>query len=1445
MGLPSLNLNPFFKDVSPGDKINIKGSLVIHDPHGLKHLLRAQLTNELFTASGNLSNLPMFSLLQGEVIHANPRPHVDARGGYVLGHQIPTEQMYYNVIETCAGMGALGEGLQSCGMTVQVSNDISQELCLFQARQGTPNVIQGDFSDPKVLAGIHAIHPFPSLLTAGFNCQPWSRLGDEGRAKDPRSGVLGKVLEGSFWLNCHGVLLECVEGAGVDQDVQALLKCFCSLTGFRQAQVNLHLEHLMPAKRSRWWDLLTNPTLPEISLQPLPKLPVPPVLGDVLPFTPEWSAFDMNQLTLDRYETNKFAAFDSLLNNIVNLAAPVRPGPQNLRRRLNSQTRTPEPEKTEKADRTLGPGQKEAEETLGLPLPMSFQAMPRDFPTAPGPSPLPGSDKPAPVGIMEVGDGSGPHVPLPAKSAGHTVPDPPMSFQAMPSDFPTALGPSPPPPEIMTAHAGIGPSVKAKGLSSLPVKLDASGGLKAFASDVTHTKGPDHVVKVDAGQFAIEGDGLTQEMEEVARTFEANEHLVVPAQVETLPFQDTTDAHLTAEEHTLPSSETFADRAQSAHPAEPSIEQHLVHVIHEGDCTPLQIRIPVNATVGSITVADDKLRVLDQPIMINTCLGTRHLLAETTTPHQQIFLREAGSSGTDLSGTQGHMPAALSSTHKAPRIQTLYSQEAWVAWDEMEYYLGMIESAGQCRKAKMLAMPLFCVDDEIEPILQQWICQIAPHDAPAGKLVTMLWVAHHWFPVALHLQDGGIKIFTTPEGHDWIKIATRALGPHITVFTVTCPHSFPNDCGFQSVGWLMNSVFDPEFATAGYTSQLVQVKSAIAWRGLFERYLRIYELSTKEASPSELFFGGAKSMDLADQLKQTLLARGVQPTAVDERAQVVLERIGRQPLIRAFRSADPWREIKALANHLNPKLQLVLASEMEVMIANRVQQGKAFGLVVVDATKAMPYLRIAQPLSKSALALIVVNHQDPLVQEVGMILRFPAKCERTGEAILLTARVIQLGTVDVIRIQPQAPIKIDEVKNHVFRTVTYRDELEGIKWTDFIARPIKHVIAAIPALQPNDEGANPILDIWDRQFLSERLERCRPSESVIYMACFRVASPDQASESPPQPAIGHYIEPRTPDGRSPDPQYRVVWLNKADRQSAVVASQQTPQWNAVVRSGRRFGLRTKVEDTAQVHTQHKPSTPFLDSDKLMTFHAGPFPHGASRAALLKLFGQWHWPARPCQPKSRSPNGLGVIWEIQATTKPPYEVYQLQHADVLITEIPKVKAKPTQAIADIQGSAKTLAALSSKAGNDPTHDPWEVDDPWSGYQTPIKTAKVQHDPLRPDQIDALVGKVTQKVLDHTKSITTPMDDGDTPMASDERLQHLEERMSNMEKNMQAAQTYQQQHNAEVATQMGQLQQQVDQQSATLTSHLDNKMAEQLAHIERLLLAQEPAKKGRYE
>ena len=467
----------------------------------------------------------------------------------------------------------------------------------------------------------------------------------------------------------------------------------------------------------------------------------------------------------------------------------------------------------------------------------------------------------------------------------------------------------------------------------------------------------------------------------------------------------------------------------------------------------------------------------------------------------------------------------------------------------------------------------------------------------------------------------------------------------------------------------MSGVFDPACHHEGHQVKPVAIGQAVMWRWLFEHHLVRHGKASDPCIPSAILFGGANGSELSTQLAELLCKRGVPASVVEERVQVVLDQIGRQAVTRAFRIAEPWREIKQLANQASPKVQLVLPSELQEAIQTRAKDGsqvgdkskkskqqkkqpktfqltaadvsvpegvfrdqmncplqqvpfanigpEARGLVVLNAAQAMPYIRSGSPISKQALAIIVLDHQGPLLHGIGELIRFPASCEKTSKAILLTAKLLQLGSIKVERVQPQEANKVDEVSNRVLRVVTYRDEFSKVPWKAFVSKPIRHIIDDIPCF--GTDGHSPIIGVWDRQYLNDKLEKTTPEGATIFMACFRLEKPDDATIFAGSGKNGHYLEPRSEDGRSPHGAFRVIWLNKVDKQTVTVASQSTPQWNTVVRSGLRFGLRVRLEDAEVLHVQHKPTIPFLNSDKAIVFQAGPFPHGSNRAALSKLF----------------------------------------------------------------------------------------------------------------------------------------------------------------------------------------------------------------------------------
>ena len=273
--------------------------------------------------------------------------------------------------------------------------------------------------------------------------------------------------------------------------------------------------------------------------------------------------------------------------------------------------------------------------------------------------------------------------------------------------------------------------------------------------------------------------------------------------------------------------------------------------------------------------------------------------------------------------------------------------------------------------------------------------------------------------------------------------------------------------------------------------------------------------------------------------------------------------------------------------------------------------------------------------------------------------------------------------------------------------------------------------------------------------------------------------------------------------------------------------QTAQQWVSLVRHGNRFGLRTTKDEAESLHGALKPLVPFINSSNLSTFVVGPFPFGAS---ILKIFASWGWSARPTQPKGRAANNLGILWLVQSASRPEFEIYQLEHADVLVSEVQPKRVQNKQAN-DLVASANTFAALKASPAQS-SADPLMDNDPWAGY-TPTKFAKPSP---KEDHVkfDALVASVEKRV----SAALTPKSTGDVAMHEiDNRVTELEARLGSLEASFASAQQVQHQQNMQLSGQIVQVQHQVEQQSSQLQQvfdqRLDQRLGEQLQQIERLL------------
>lgn len=125
-------------------------------------------------------------------------------------------------------------------------------------------------------------------------------------------------------------------------------------------------------------------------------------------------------------------------------------------------------------------------------------------------------------------------------------------------------------------------------------------------------------------------------------------------------------------------------------------------------------------------------------------------------------------------------------------------------------------------------------------------------------------------------------------------------------------------------------------------------------------------------------------------------------------------------------------------------------------------------------------------------------------------MRFPAQVQKTGEPILLTAVMVQMGENQILRSKPTVQHEVQQVETQTVKILAYRDQIPN--WEEFTQKPVRYILTQLPELQSckhqacscpawhGDEkhGDEALLDVWARDYVTATFNRTKQQDAAIF-----------------------------------------------------------------------------------------------------------------------------------------------------------------------------------------------------------------------------------------------------------------------------------------------------------------------------------------------------------
>ena len=318
---PDFFIEPFLEQQMVGSNFNIVAEVVYTGP-GMT-ICKSVVHHQIFYTDVSMkSKGVVVTILNSNLERVSGKTWLmQTVDTHTIMHSSPSQDSILQLVEACAGIGAVGLGFKASGFQTVARAEMNPVYCKWLSDHNHQHVIQGDIAEASVIRAIAEHCSGPPTVTAGFSCQPFSNLGDKLEERDSRSMALPAVLKLGHFLRAPIIILECTKGAMTSSWVQMILKRFQQDTGYAVHQQITDLHCLWPSHRTRWWAVLTAPFLNCASVPEPPTIGWSPGILHLMPKLLDLSPDELKQLELSPYELRYFHSMgQGIGSHVINLA---------------------------------------------------------------------------------------------------------------------------------------------------------------------------------------------------------------------------------------------------------------------------------------------------------------------------------------------------------------------------------------------------------------------------------------------------------------------------------------------------------------------------------------------------------------------------------------------------------------------------------------------------------------------------------------------------------------------------------------------------------------------------------------------------------------------------------------------------------------------------------------------------------------------------------------------------------------------------------------------------------------------------------------------------------------------------------------------------------------------------------------------------------------------